>query len=232
MMDAAEFDRFAEAYTAVHARNIEVSGEDPDYFAEYKIREVARRWAPSGLPQPSRILDFGAGIGNSLPHLRSHFPGAELVGLDVSERSLQIADARFPGLARLVRDDGAGGAVAGERFDLIFTACVFHHIPHGEHLQLFRMLRSRLSLDGVLVVFEHNPINPVTRHIVATCPFDENAVLIGANALRRTQRQAGFARIDVRYTGFFPATLAALRPLEPWLARVPLGAQYYTWARA
>jgi hypothetical protein len=83
-----------------------------------------------------------------------------------------------------------------------------------------------------MATFEHNPVNPVTRHIVATCPFDENAHLIAAPELRRRQARAGFSAVEVRYTGFFPGALAALRPLERLMTALPLGAQYYTFARA
>ena len=82
-----------------------------------------------------------------------------------------------------------------------------------------------------MTIFEHNPINPVTRHIIATCPFDENAVLIPARELRRRQIQAGFQPVEIAYTAFFPGALAALRPLERYMSALPIGAQYYTWAR-
>ncbi len=91
-------------------------------------------------------------------------------------------------------------------------------------------LRQTLAPGGALVIFEHNPVNPVTQHIVATCEFDENAVLIPAGILRHRQLDAGFARVEIAYTGFFPAALRALRPLEPVLKHLPIGAQYYTLA--
>jgi len=107
MLDAAEFDKFAEEYFATHAANIRISGEDPDYFARAKIDEVGRRWAALKATEPDAILDFGAGIGNALPFLAKQFPTASLTGLDVSEKSLAIAERRFPGVAKLVRYDGA-----------------------------------------------------------------------------------------------------------------------------
>ena len=41
-MDDAEFDRFADDYRSLHAANIRASGETPEFFAEYKVRDVAR----------------------------------------------------------------------------------------------------------------------------------------------------------------------------------------------
>ncbi len=231
-MDAAEFDKFAEEYLATHTDNLKISGEAPDYFARYKLEELRRVWTRQGLAEPAAVLDFGCGIGASLPHLRAAFPAAALSALDVSQKSLDIAAARFPGLAELVRYDGAAIPLPDASQDLIFSACVFHHIDAAEHVRLFGELRRLLRPDGRLVIFEHNPVNPVTRYIVATCPFDENAVLIPGPTLAQRQRAAGFARIETRYTGFFPGPLRALRPMEPWLSALPVGAQYYTLARA
>ena len=231
-MDAAEFDRFADEYTATHAGNIRLSGEDPDYFARYKIEEVRRRWDAEGRAEPSAVLDFGTGIGNSLPHLARLFPQAEVTGVDVSQRSLQVAAHRFPDVARLLAYDGSEIPLPDASFDLIFSACVFHHIDHGEHGAIFAQLHRLLGPGGMMVVFEHNPANPATRYIVATCPFDENAVLLPAASLKTSQAKAGFRRVEVAYTGFFPGALRALRPLERFMTALPIGAQYYTVAHA
>ena len=231
-MNAAEFDKFAEEYLATHTDNLKISGEAPDYFARYKLEELRRLWTRQGLGEPAAVLDFGCGIGASLPHLKAAFPAAALTGLDVSQKSLDIAEGRFPGIATLVPYDGEAVPLPDASQDLIFSACVFHHIAAEEHTRLFVQLRRLLRPGGRLVIFEHNPVNPVTRYIVATCPFDENAVLIPAPTLARRQAAAGFTRIETRYTGFFPGPLRALRPLEPAMSALPVGAQYYTVARA
>jgi SAM-dependent methyltransferase len=231
-LKVAEFDKFAEEYLATHKTNLALTGEQPDYFARYKIVEVARRLRALGAA-PRRILDFGCGIGNSVPHLRQAFPQAQITGVDVSENSLAVARGRFPEAAEfLAYAPGEAPPAPAEGYDLIFSACVFHHIEVEEHLPILRQLRERLAPGGALAIFEHNPINPVSRYIVATCPFDENAVLIPAGEFARRQRQAGFARVGVTFTGFFPGALRALRPFEPLMGKIPLGAQYYTLARA
>lgn len=230
-MTAPEFDDFADGYLKQHADNTRLTGETPDYFARYKIAEIRRRLEERREPAPATVLDFGTGVGNSLPYLREFFPAADIVGLDVSAKSLAVAERRFPGAARLLAYDGEAIPLAEGAWDLVFSSCVFHHIDAERHVATFARLRRLLSPGGRMVIFEHNPINPVTRYIVATCPFDENAVLIPARTFRRRQLQAGFTRVNIRYTGFFPASLAALRPLEPIMGFLPLGAQYYTWAQ-
>lgn len=228
-MDSVEFDKVADEYLAIHSRNIRFTGENPEYFARYKIEELHRRWAAAGRGAPGAILDFGTGVGASLPHLALMFPDAKLTALDVSQKCLAIAQAR--GIrADFVCYEGDKVPLPEEAFDLIFSSCVFHHIPGDEHVGLLAQLRGLLRPGGWLVIFEHNPVNPVTRYIVATCDFDENAVLIPAGGLKAREKAAGFSNIEVAYTGFFPGALRGLRVLEPYLSALPIGAQYYTLA--
>lgn len=230
-MDEAEFDRFAEEYRALHAANIAITGEGPDYFAEYKIRDVAAEWREqsAGLDAP-RILDFGAGVGTSVPFVRKHLPRARLTCIDVSSKSLEVGRSRFPGEAEFKHFDGARVPFPDASFDVVFAACVFHHIDHDEHVNLFREFHRVLASGGMVMVYEHNPYNPLTRHAVNTCPFDENARLIQAPAMRRRLAGAGFRATATKYRVFFPRALRALRATEPWLTWLPLGAQYYALA--
>ena len=229
-MDKAEFDHFADEYQALHRANIKASGEGPEFFAEYKIRDLAR-WVQRLAPQNPRILDFGAGVGNSVPFFASYLPGAALTCLDVSPRSLDIARERFPGLADYRLFDGQRLPFEDGAFDVAFTACVFHHVAADEHVALLKELHRVLAPGGFFVIFEHNPWNPLTARAVRDCPFDENAVLINAPTLQRRLLSAGFRSARRRYRIFFPAFLKALRVFEPWLAWLPLGAQYYILAR-
>jgi len=226
----AEFDAYVDEYDAQHAASVKLSGEDPEFFAEYKAKEAARVMAAAGLA-PQRIMDFGAGRGNCVAHLQRAFPHATLTALDVSSRSLTHCEARAVRPLETVCYDGQTLPFEDARFDLVFTACVFHHIPAEDHIRLLSEIRRTLTPQGRFVLFEHNPWNPLTRHAVATCPFDRNAVLISAPEMRRRFRAAGFTDVDLRWTLFFPAMLAPLRPLERALGWLPLGAQYRLVAR-
>lgn len=227
----AEFDRFADEYRADHARNIKASGEDPEFFAAYKIADIHRIVGTAYAARSASILDFGAGVGNSIAPVRRYFPDAQLTCLDVSVRSLAIASSRFSGQASFQAFDGRRIPFARESFDVVYAACVFHHIEERLQAPLLREIRRILRPDGHFFLFEHNPLNPLTRRAVDTCPFDENAVLIPARTMRRRIAEAGFAKTDLAYRIFFPRALARLRPLERLLALVPFGAQYYVHAR-
>ena len=228
-MDKAEFDRFADEYHALHARNIAASGETPDFFAEYKIRDIAAEIERRRFSCES-VLDFGAGVGNSIPWVRKHLPSAQLTCIDVSERSLDLAKKRFGQGECFVHFDGHTLPFDMPRFDLAYAMCVFHHIPHEEHVRLLGEIRRVLRPGGLMVVFEHNPYNPLTVKAVNSCEFDVNARLIPASKMHRASRAAGFDQISVRYRIFFPHALKALRPMERYLTPIPLGAQYSVYA--
>ena len=230
-MDEVEFDKFADEYRALHAANIKLSGESPEYFAEYKIADIAAELARANAGAPSKILDFGAGVGYSVPFFARHLPAARVTCLDVSRKSLDIGAAKHGSVADFQHFDGTRIPFADGVFDVALASCVFHHIPHDEHVTLLAEIRRVLAPRGWLFVFEHNPLNPLTRHAVNTCAFDEHAQLIGASTMRRRARAAGFGAAQVNYRIFFPHALRALRPLEAQLKWLPLGAQYYVAAR-
>jgi SAM-dependent methyltransferase len=224
-MSSAEFDSVAADYRSQHAASLRLSGEEPDFFAHYKARDVRQIVERAGM-SPRRILDFGSGIGNAIAPLREEFAEAQLTCLDVSAESLDHARRNHGDVAIYRHYDGTHIPNDVGQFDIVFTACVFHHIPEEQHVSLLGQIRNLLAPGGRFILFEHNPWNPATRHAVSSCPFDANAVLISAPEMARRLRLAGFSQCDTRYRLFFPAALAWLRPLERFLTGLPLGAQY------
>ncbi|MCC7049528.1 MAG: class I SAM-dependent methyltransferase [Alphaproteobacteria bacterium] len=223
----AEFDRLADAYHEQHKANVAITGEEPAYFAEYKIADLAALLAH--VP-PAAILDFGSGIGNSLPYFRRYFPGVASTCADVSARSIAVSKERFPGPERHVQI-GRTIPLPDASQDVAFSACVFHHIPHEDHPHWLAELRRVTRPGGLLAIFEHNPLNPLTVRAVNTCPLDVNARLIRAGTLRQRAEAAGWRHARIDYRLFFPAALAGLRFLEPSLGWLCLGAQYRLTAR-
>lgn len=223
---APEFDQVAQDYRAQHAHSTRVSVEGLDYFASYKIEYLKALWQARG-HQPKVLLDFGSGIGNALGPMHEAFPDADIVALDVSRASLDLVDVQAIPRVRTLVYDGLQIPLADASIDCVFIACVFHHIPAEHHVALLREVRRVLRPDGALVLFEHNPLNPLTRLAVARCEFDRDAVLIGAGEMRRRLQAGGFAAVQRRFCLFFPPVLAVFRPLERLLGWLPLGAQYH-----
>lgn len=224
-----EFDQLADEYYSLHKKNVAITGESPEYFSKYKIADLSKLL--SVMKQPSaNILDFGSGIGNSIPYLREFFPDAEISCADVSARSIEIAHKRFPGPENYLQIDGSIPLPSASQ-DVVFSSCVFHHIPHEQHLYWLTELYRVTKAGGILVIYEHNPINPLTVYAVNTCPLDVNAKLIKGADMRNRALNIGWVNAEVAYKLFFPAMFSWLRPLEPYLEWLCLGAQYRLLAR-
>ena len=228
MVERAEFDKFADEfeYRNMRAQNISASGESPDFFDEYKIKDAALEMQASG-KTPENILDFGSGVGNSLPYFRKYFPKSILTCADVSSRCLDLCRARYPGGERYAQIADDELPFADNTFDMVFSACVFHHIDHALHARWLAELKRVTAVGGTLFIFEHNPWNPVTVSAIRACPLDENAKLIDARTFAKRIADAGWSNVNIRFRVFFPRMLAKLRALEPYLTSIPLGAQYY-----
>lgn len=224
----SEFDKFSKNYTEVNdflAKNM--SGFGLDYFNEYKIKdlysEASRTFSSTNLA----ILDFGCGVGNSMPHLRKYFSNSDIYGVDVSLESIKLAevnsknyDVQFLHLiSEAPFDDG--------KFDIIFSACVFHHIRSDLRIFWLNELHRLLKPGGLLMIYEHNPYNPVTQYIFNTSEFDRNASMLSAIELRSILRSVGYRNIDYYFRSYFPKWLSFFLKFEPFLRRLPLGAQYY-----
>jgi len=227
-----EFDRFAASYREIHARNIVLSGESPDYFAQYKMLDFVSILHKLEAPRSGKFLDFGSGIGASVLPFLDGWPNGQLICADVSPSSIAQSLAVHGSLVEysLIKDGRL--AQTDSSVDGAFACCVFHHIPESNHPFCLRELRRVLKPGAPLMVYEHNPLNPLTVHAVRTCPLDENAVLIRAKTLRRRCEDAGFLAVRIEYRVFFPAALRRLRSLESSLRWLPFGAQYAVHARA
>lgn len=214
----AEFDRHAHDYKAALDRSIAIGGESSEYFTEYKSAYIDRLLGLGA----RRLLDFGCGVGLLSAALARRRPDDRIDGFDVSADSLGQIDASLRQRGCFTADASA----LGRNYDLIVLSNVMHHIPPGQRQATITDLAGRLARGGQLLVIEHNPINPLTRWVVAHCDFDGDAILLRPVEVRRYFGQAGLRRPRRDYLLFFPRFLSALRGIEPALAWCPAGAQY------
>lgn len=230
--DNPEFDRYAKNYTDLHRASVRASGEEPSYFSRYKAQYMARQLGRSEAGRPQKVLDFGCGVGNSIPHLREAFPQAELHGIDPSPESVKQAQASHAGNAEFRVSAAAAIPYRDHSFDLVHVACVFHHIEPQRRDHWMREIRRVLKPGGQAFVFEHNVLNLLTLKAVRDCPFDEDAVLLPRRELLDLAHITGFTSVSARYIVFFPAALTFMRRMEPGLGLIPFGAQYVVRATA
>ncbi|HEX7377816.1 MAG TPA: methyltransferase [Pirellulales bacterium] len=220
----AFFDGYAEQYDTVLNAALSASGETKEYFAHGRMRWLATRLRRHGRPA-RRVLDYGCGTGTSIPLFFEYLDCAEVVGVDVSPRSLDCARRLCHALsgARLLPVDQHEPRAA---FDLAFSNGVFHHVAPAERPAAIKHVYDSLRPGGAFAFWENNPWNPGARYSMRVNPFDRDAVPISAVEGRRLLRSAGFRVIETTYLFYFPRPLRVFRFLEPALARFPLGAQY------
>jgi SAM-dependent methyltransferase len=211
-----KFDSYAKSYEGLHRTSVAASGEDPAYFHDYKIDCLRRMGLLRG-----PLVDYGCGTGNLTERFARAAEVHELHGYDPSCESLAEARERAP-LAQLHIDPST---LPRAHFATAVLSGVLHHVPPRDRDRVLGSVRDVLRPGGNIVVFEHNPLNPVTRRAVAACPFDDDAILLWPWEARSLLRRAGFYDVRLDYIVFFPKALAFLRGLEPRLRRVALGAQ-------
>jgi len=226
---AASFDRFHTDYDAVLGRGLAATGEQRSYFARGRVAFLGRCLRELGTQAPLSVLDFGCGTGAATPFFFEELGAERVLGVDVSERSLEIARAQY-GSERAsflnLRDFTPGGDLR-----LAFCNGVFHHVPPAERAGLVKLLRASLAPDGLFALWENNPWNPGTRYVMSRIAFDRDAVPLSSREAIRMVAAAGLDVLRADYYFVFPRMLRALRVLEPALCKLPLGGQYQVLCR-
>ena len=228
-MPTAEFDDVAQTYQDDVVKNLGSLAKYRDSSLSYKC-EYLKYFLQR---EPEGVLHFGCVIGLNTPYLKRYFPKTNLFGCDISPESIEIASlnnyhCRFS-VINAVEDLNQ---FKEQNIDVVFAACVFHHIPLIEHELWVCGLHDILNNGGYLVIYEHNMKNPLTARIVKRSKMDEGATMLSASYWKPLLCRK-FDKADVRlnYTYFFPWRNRFLNSIEHLLRFVPLGAQYCVYAK-
>jgi ubiquinone/menaquinone biosynthesis C-methylase UbiE len=219
------FSNYVETYRKEVQSSIDFAGQDLDFFIKLKadlIVQLAGKHFNN--PESIKILDIGSGIGLTDRHLTGYF--TNMHGVDVENEVIKKASSYNPGV-KYELYDGLNLPFGSSTFEIAFAINVLHHVPPGKRENFVKEMYRVVRDGGISIVFEHNPVNPLTRLAVSRCEFDRDAVLIHKKNLKKIFRTLGFKSSEKAFILFFPYKGKFFRVTEKILSWLPLGAQYF-----
>jgi trans-aconitate 2-methyltransferase len=117
-------------------------------FEEERTRAARDLLARVPYCETRSVYDLGCGPGNSTELLTRAFPGAAVVGIDMSDNMLSVARARAPS-ATFVKDDVEHWTPPAPA-DVIFANATLHFLP--DHRKVITRLLQSLRPGGRLAV--------------------------------------------------------------------------------
>ncbi len=230
------FDQIARDYEKIHNQSLPPGVQSESFIIQRA--GYAAQWILSNIGNKEfSYLDFGCGNGRMLKclldsvGLRPFLATGQLrlYGFDTSEDSLNEART-------LLKDKSV--TLAKDRrefpqklcFDFVITCHVFHHIPPKERPKTAAALYRQIKPGSRLVIWEHNPLNPFTRILVRTCPFDKDARLLTRAATQRLFLKNSFRFLESAYINLLPPQWMKndrLAVIEKKILSFPVGTQYW-----
>jgi SAM-dependent methyltransferase len=229
MSDAGDlFDEYAAAYEQALSAAIAPAGESREYFAEGRVAWL-KRCLREARETPKALLDFGCGDGATTPVLLKALDATSAVGIDVSAKSLEIARKRCA--TERIRYEAIGEFHAAGQMDLAYCNGVFHHIPPAQRPEALTLVNRAVRVGGLFAFWENSPWSPATRYVMSRCAFDRDAIMLTPPEARSLLKSGGFEILRTDFRFIFPRALRALRKIEDFVYRLPLGTQYQILCR-
>lgn len=222
------FNERVEEYGTALNDALRLSGEDRSHFARARLA-VLNGHLKNNSTSVRKALDFGCGDGATVPLLLAIGDVEQVIGFDVSVSALEVARRNYHSYR--CSFSSAPEELEESSVDLVYCNGVFHHIPPEERSEWLACISRALRPGGLISLWENNPWSPATRLIMSRCIFDRDAVLLSSPEACRLLERHHLEVLVVEYAFVFPRCLGFLRPLEKWMRRLPVGAQYHVLCR-
>lgn len=103
------------------------------------------------------MLDLGCGDASVLAPILKRIPPASYTGVDLSERALELARENLRSLpcpVSLTHGDMLSALTDGERYDVLHSSFVLHHLATSDKAEFFKLSASALAPDGIVLLID------------------------------------------------------------------------------
>lgn len=181
-------------------------------------------------------IDLGCGTAETTEYFQDKFKYT--VGCDYSFGILKFAMQKELEHIFLINSLSEVLPFKENSFNVAVLFNMIHHIDSNEKLiQTLKEVCRVLKKDGLIVIYEMNPLNPLTRYVINTNEIDSSVNLDGYKKslypttfytweTRSIMKQCGFNIWEQQYLCFFPKFLSFLLPIERFLTKIPIGGLY------
>lgn len=120
-------------------------------FGDLMLREVSQivEWA-KGWSEVKSFLDFASGHGRFTRFLLQHLPASRVTASDIYRNAMRFQARQF-GVRTIRSRERPSDFDPGARFDVIFVASLFSHLPPTTFGPWLVRLRDLLEDDGILI---------------------------------------------------------------------------------
>jgi ubiquinone/menaquinone biosynthesis C-methylase UbiE len=207
-------------YNETFEKACELMGTSGAFFADYQAQQL-RTWFPEYNEKSINILDFGCGDGAMTSFISYYFNHAQIHGADNSHESIEFAQQYYEPIQFHTLNKSSTN-YPENRFDMIYTTEVFHHIPRNEHQAWISELVRITKPGGHIIIIELNPLNPITTLRFMFNPLERTARMLFPWNTKKLCKPYG--TITTKFFSF----PRFMKPLEKYMNKIPCGALYAT----
>ncbi len=127
-----------------------------DFFIRLTMPEITFRKAlikKMNINDSHTVLDFGCGSGSTTILMRKMYPGADVIGIDIDKKILNIAKNKAEKLNQPISFELYEGdrlPYPDSYFDRVVSSLVFHHLSKSQKESVLKEIHRVLKPDGEL----------------------------------------------------------------------------------
>lgn len=224
-------------YTGEIMNYILKNAQEPERLNDQSSAEaysLERELSSLQIMKGMRVLDAGCGSGVLCRYLENNFSEIALTGCDISVSSLRYCRENSNSKKTLFIEHDFVEGPLNEKYDLVVSRLVFHHLSLSQQKQAIRNLRSSLTSGGVLCLIDVDGLflNLGTSHEkllsqmeLARSRFGGN--IVSARYFPAFLRDAGFKDIDWRLETLDFRHEARELEVEQWRQRFESSLEFY-----